>query len=178
MFRYWLPAGSTDSLTMHVLRRGQLSDVLWKQSGVVSSSWEVAEVTVSSPVEFKVTKLSDWRLWQKTRRVFLAIPVNLLSLTRWCCRPSTVRTATLRWKSTMFLWGTEPAILQGAVTLSLDSVTGSTSTRKMDTTGCWPMEASGVQKKTTPLKPQRVDMLLYLHENINMQKKNPTNNNK
>lgn len=62
MFRYWLPAGSTDSLTMHVLRNGQLSDVLWKQSGVASSSWEVAEVPVSSPVEFKVTKLSDWRL--------------------------------------------------------------------------------------------------------------------
>ncbi|TWW73586.1 LDL-receptor class A domain-containing protein 2 Skeletal organic matrix MAM and [Takifugu flavidus] len=53
-FWYWLPAGSTDSLTMHVLRSGQLSIVLWKQSGVVSSSWEVAEVTVSSPVEFKV----------------------------------------------------------------------------------------------------------------------------
>lgn len=160
MFRYWLPAESTDSLTIHVLRSGQLSDVLWKQSGVVSSSWEVAEVTVSSPVEFKVTKLSDWCLWS---RVFLAVPVNLMSLTRWCCRPSTVQTAVLRWKSMMFLWGTEPAILQGAVTLNLDSATGSTSTGKMDTTGCWPMEASGVQKQITPLKPQRVDMLSYLH---------------
>lgn len=40
------------------------------------------------------------------------------------------------------------------------------------------MEAFGVQKQTTPLKPQRVDMLSYLHLNINMQKKNPNNNNK
>lgn len=74
----------------------------------------------------------------------------------------------------MFLGGPKPAVLQGAVTLSLDTATFSMSAGKMDTTGCWLTEASRVQKQTTPLKPQMVDALSHLHKNMNIQKKNPT----
>lgn len=55
MCRYWLPAGSSDSLTVHVLSNSELSEALWQHSGVVSSSWEVAEVSVSSYTHFKVS---------------------------------------------------------------------------------------------------------------------------
>lgn len=63
LFRYWLPSGSSDSLTVHVLRSGELSDALWQQSGVLSSSWEVAEVTVSSPTEFKVSCVNESQIF-------------------------------------------------------------------------------------------------------------------
>lgn len=55
MSRYWLPAESSDSLTVNLLLNGELSAALWQQSGVPSSSWEVAEVTVSSSTEFRVS---------------------------------------------------------------------------------------------------------------------------
>lgn len=55
MSRYWFPAGSSDSLTVNVLWNGELSAALWQHSGVLSSSWEVAEVTVSAATEFKVS---------------------------------------------------------------------------------------------------------------------------
>lgn len=59
MSRYWLPAGSSDRLTVHVLLNGDLSTALWQQSGVLSSTWEVAEVTVSSPTEFRVSSVNN-----------------------------------------------------------------------------------------------------------------------
>lgn len=55
MFRYWLPAGSSNILAVHVLRSGELDDALWHRSGAPSSGWEVAEVTVSSPAKFHVS---------------------------------------------------------------------------------------------------------------------------
>ncbi|XP_038573588.1 MAM and LDL-receptor class A domain-containing protein 1 [Micropterus salmoides] len=53
-FWYWLPAGPSDILAVHVLRSGELGDALWQRSGAPSSGWEVAEVTVSSPAKFHV----------------------------------------------------------------------------------------------------------------------------
>lgn len=62
MYRYWLPAGSSDSLTVHVLLNSELSEALWQQSGVLSSSWEVAEVSVSSYTEFKVSGVNNTQI--------------------------------------------------------------------------------------------------------------------
>ncbi|XP_071348966.1 MAM and LDL-receptor class A domain-containing protein 2 isoform X2 [Trachinotus anak] len=53
-FWYWLPAGSSNDLTVHVLRSGEQDYALWKRSGAPSTGWEVAEVTVSSPAKFRV----------------------------------------------------------------------------------------------------------------------------
>ncbi|XP_074507832.1 MAM and LDL-receptor class A domain-containing protein 1 [Sebastes fasciatus] len=53
-FWYWIPAGPSNILGMHVLRSGEPGDTLWQRSGVPSSGWEVAEVTVSSPANFHV----------------------------------------------------------------------------------------------------------------------------
>ncbi|XP_056333186.1 MAM and LDL-receptor class A domain-containing protein 1 isoform X2 [Danio aesculapii] len=53
-FWYRLSASSADSLSVHVLLNGELSPALWSLSGVASDSWEVAEVTVSSPSKFRV----------------------------------------------------------------------------------------------------------------------------
>lgn len=52
--RYWLPEGSSNILTVHVMDRGGLGDALWRTSGLPSAGWEVAEVTVSSPESFYV----------------------------------------------------------------------------------------------------------------------------
>lgn len=62
MCRYWLPAGSSDSLTVHVLSNSELSEALWQHSGVVSSSWEVAEVSVSSYTNFKVSGVNKTQI--------------------------------------------------------------------------------------------------------------------
>lgn len=51
-FWYWFPAESSNVLTVHVLRSGDLGDALW--SGVSSKGWEVAEVTLSSPAKYHV----------------------------------------------------------------------------------------------------------------------------
>ncbi|XP_044077011.1 MAM and LDL-receptor class A domain-containing protein 1 isoform X2 [Siniperca chuatsi] len=53
-FWYWLPAGLSNILAVHVLWSGDLSDALWQRSGAPSPGWEVAEVTVSSPAKFYV----------------------------------------------------------------------------------------------------------------------------
>ncbi|XP_067219288.1 MAM and LDL-receptor class A domain-containing protein 1 isoform X1 [Chanodichthys erythropterus] len=53
-FWYRLSAGSGDSLSVHVLLNGELGPALWSLSGMTSDSWEVAEVTVSSPSKFRV----------------------------------------------------------------------------------------------------------------------------
>ncbi|XP_034159304.2 MAM and LDL-receptor class A domain-containing protein 1 isoform X1 [Pangasianodon hypophthalmus] len=53
-FWYWLSAGSGDSLSVHVYLNGELGPALWSLSGVPSTGWEVAEVTVSSPAKFRV----------------------------------------------------------------------------------------------------------------------------
>nr|XP_020447005.1 MAM and LDL-receptor class A domain-containing protein 1-like isoform X2 [Monopterus albus] len=53
-FWYWLPADSSNSLAVHVLRSGELGEALWQRSGAPSTGWEVAEVTVSSPANFRV----------------------------------------------------------------------------------------------------------------------------
>lgn len=55
--RYRLSAGSGDSLSVHVLLNGELGPALWSLSGTTSDSWEVAEVTVSSPSKFRVSFL-------------------------------------------------------------------------------------------------------------------------
>lgn len=170
MSRYWLPAGSSDNLTMHILWNDNLTPALWQQSGVFSSSWEVAEVTVSAPTKYKVSGVNNTQIQlhsltisHEASRILLVYSceseTQLMSFTRWCCRPSTDQTPGLRWKSMTFLGGLEPAVLQGAVTLNLDTATFSLSTGKMDTTGCCPTEASRVQKQTTLLKPQMVDAL-------------------
>ena len=62
MSRYWLPAGLSNSLTVHVLWNAELSAALWQQSEVRSSSWEVAEVTVSSPTEFRVSGVNNTQI--------------------------------------------------------------------------------------------------------------------
>ncbi|MEQ2262193.1 hypothetical protein XENORESO_000720, partial [Xenotaenia resolanae] len=53
-FWYMLPADVSNYLAIKVLRSGQLGDALWRRSGFPSKSWEVAEVTVSSPAPFNV----------------------------------------------------------------------------------------------------------------------------
>ncbi|XP_058250824.1 MAM and LDL-receptor class A domain-containing protein 1 [Hemibagrus wyckioides] len=53
-FWYLLSAGSGDALSVHVYLNGELGPDLWSLSGVASTGWEVAEVTVSSPDKFKV----------------------------------------------------------------------------------------------------------------------------
>ncbi|CAJ1072730.1 MAM and LDL-receptor class A domain-containing protein 2 [Xyrichtys novacula] len=53
-FWYWIPAGPSNSLSVHVMRSGETGDALWQRSGVPSAGWEVAEVTVSSPASFYV----------------------------------------------------------------------------------------------------------------------------
>ncbi|XP_039670520.1 MAM and LDL-receptor class A domain-containing protein 1 [Perca fluviatilis] len=53
-FWYWIPAGSSNSLAVHVLWSGELNDALWQRSGAPSSGWEVSEVTVSSPANYYV----------------------------------------------------------------------------------------------------------------------------
>ncbi|KAJ8011341.1 hypothetical protein DPEC_G00057130 [Dallia pectoralis] len=53
-FWYWLPIGSTESLSVHVLRSGEQGPALWQRSGAPSTGWEVAELTVSAPNAFKV----------------------------------------------------------------------------------------------------------------------------
>lgn len=55
--RYWIPAGPSNNLAVHVLRSGEPGQALWKRSGAPSSGWEVAEVTVSSPAPFNVSFL-------------------------------------------------------------------------------------------------------------------------
>lgn len=62
--RYWLSAGSGDSLSVHVLLNGELGPALWSLSGTTSDSWEVAEVTVSSPSKFRVSSIKDFRYRQ------------------------------------------------------------------------------------------------------------------
>ncbi|KAL2097653.1 hypothetical protein ACEWY4_006860 [Coilia grayii] len=54
-FWHWISAGHNDSLSVHVLEEGELGPVLWSMPGHGSSSgWQVTEVTVSSPVNFRV----------------------------------------------------------------------------------------------------------------------------
>lgn len=55
--RYWLPADSSNSLSVHVQRDGEPGDALWRRPGSPSTGWEVAEVTVSSPARFYVRLL-------------------------------------------------------------------------------------------------------------------------
>lgn len=49
-----MSGGSGDALSVHVYLNGELGPALWSLSGVPSTGWEVAEVTVSSPDKFKV----------------------------------------------------------------------------------------------------------------------------
>lgn len=49
-----------------------------------------------------------------------------------------------------------PAVLQEAVTSSLDCALGLTSPKKMDMTGCWLRAASKVHRQTTQLRLHRV----------------------
>ncbi|XP_070701014.1 MAM and LDL-receptor class A domain-containing protein 1 [Pempheris klunzingeri] len=53
-FWYWLPAGSSSVLAVHVQQNGELDNALWQRSGAPTSDWEVAEVTVSSLAKFHV----------------------------------------------------------------------------------------------------------------------------
>ncbi|XP_067330349.1 MAM and LDL-receptor class A domain-containing protein 2 [Channa argus] len=53
-FWYWLPAESSNGLSIHLLLNGEESEALWERSGVPSTDWEVAQVTVSSPAKFHV----------------------------------------------------------------------------------------------------------------------------
>ena len=55
LFRYWLPAGPSNTLSVHVLQNFELGEALWLRSGMPSLGWEVAEVTVSYPVKFHVS---------------------------------------------------------------------------------------------------------------------------
>ncbi|KAI5627922.1 MAM and LDL-receptor class A domain-containing protein 1 [Silurus asotus] len=53
-FWYRLSAEPADFLSVHVYLNGELGPVLWSRSGVPSTGWEVAEVTISSPAKFRV----------------------------------------------------------------------------------------------------------------------------
>ncbi|KAF3698789.1 MAM and LDL-receptor class A domain-containing protein 1 [Channa argus] len=55
-FWYWLPAESSNGLSIHLLLNGEESEALWERSGVPSTDWEVAQVTVSSPAKFHMLK--------------------------------------------------------------------------------------------------------------------------
>ncbi|XP_026169194.1 MAM and LDL-receptor class A domain-containing protein 2 [Mastacembelus armatus] len=59
-FWYWLPAVFSNSIAVHVLKNEEPGDVLWQRSGVPSTGWEVAEVTVSSPAKFHVAFKADY----------------------------------------------------------------------------------------------------------------------
>lgn len=110
MFRYWFPAGSSNSLSVHLLWGEELTDALWHRSGTPSSDWEVAEVTVSSPVKFYVSHFSRSLIKHfsiiasfKSILYSFVIPVRLLpktqfmSFTRWCFRRSMGQTLILQW---------------------------------------------------------------------------------
>lgn len=45
---------------MHVYLNGELGPALWSISGVPSTGWEVAEVTVSSPATFRVNSHTQY----------------------------------------------------------------------------------------------------------------------
>ncbi|XP_028831423.1 MAM and LDL-receptor class A domain-containing protein 1 [Denticeps clupeoides] len=53
-FWHKLSIGAKDSLSVHILREGELGPVLWILTGASPSDWEVSEVTVSSPSKFRV----------------------------------------------------------------------------------------------------------------------------
>ncbi|XP_041849179.1 MAM and LDL-receptor class A domain-containing protein 2 [Melanotaenia boesemani] len=53
-FWYWLSTDSSNTLSVHVLRSGELGNALWQRPGSPSTGWEVAEVTFSSPAKFYV----------------------------------------------------------------------------------------------------------------------------
>ncbi|KAG9273992.1 MAM and LDL-receptor class A domain-containing protein 2-like [Astyanax mexicanus] len=65
-FWYWLSASPADSLAVHVYLNGELGRALWSLSGVPSTGWEVAEVTVSSPSKFRVAFKAEISPAQKT----------------------------------------------------------------------------------------------------------------
>lgn len=174
LFRYWLPAGSFNSLEVHVLRSGEQSEALWERSGAPSTGWEVAEVTVSSPAKFHVSSFLQWCLptfcqwnsffhWLWLNRILQhCFLKQFMPFTRWRLRHTMCQAWMPQWKSTMFLWEMGSAVLQAAVTLSQDNAAGSTSPKKMDMTGCWPVAASRVHQQTTLLRPQRVWPQIYL----------------
>nr|XP_046265191.1 MAM and LDL-receptor class A domain-containing protein 1 isoform X2 [Scatophagus argus] len=61
-FWYWLPAGFSNVLSVHVLRSVGLTDALWQRSGAPSSGWEVAEVVFKAdhvPGTNSTVKLDD-----------------------------------------------------------------------------------------------------------------------
>lgn len=78
-FRYWIPAGPSHSLSVHVMRSGETGDALWQRSGAPSSGWEVAEVTVASPAKFYVSMVYSHNWW--TKGAFTLFPVVLFSET-------------------------------------------------------------------------------------------------
>ncbi|MFT7812312.1 MAM and LDL-receptor class A domain-containing protein 2-like isoform X1 [Arapaima gigas] len=53
-FWYWLQAGGSDSLSVHVTQGEELGPALWLLPGGPYQGWEVAQVTVSSPTRFRV----------------------------------------------------------------------------------------------------------------------------
>lgn len=57
--RYWLPEGPSNILTVHVKGSGGLGEALWRTSGLPSTGWEVAEVTVSYSGKFNVC-INQW----------------------------------------------------------------------------------------------------------------------
>lgn len=74
LFRYWLPAGPSNTLSVHVLQNLELGEALWLRSGTPSLGWEVAEVTVSYPAKFHVS----WFLQQSLSSHFLTVKLPLL----------------------------------------------------------------------------------------------------
>lgn len=68
--RYLLSAGSGDALSVHVYLNGELGPALWSLSGVASTGWEVAEVTVSSPDKFKVNSQTQFLFLGKLIKLF------------------------------------------------------------------------------------------------------------
>ncbi|XP_028297170.1 MAM and LDL-receptor class A domain-containing protein 2 isoform X2 [Gouania willdenowi] len=53
-FWYLLPESHSNTFSIHVLQNGELGEALWLRHGAPSKGWEVAEVTVSSPLNFNV----------------------------------------------------------------------------------------------------------------------------
>lgn len=58
--RYWLSAGSDDSLSVHVYLNGELGPAVWCLSGAPSTGWEVVGVTISSPAKFRVNSQTQF----------------------------------------------------------------------------------------------------------------------
>lgn len=90
-FRYRLTDGSSNTLSVHVVRGEEQGEALWTRSGAPSAGWEVAEVTVSSPAEFRVSRFPRNTHVNLQLNKCLQSTSQFTFLSRWCLEPSTLQ---------------------------------------------------------------------------------------